>query len=237
MHNTQQYEGYNDGKGGVYPIYIFSPAANPNTTYYYYESWVEDSVGGELYQFAFAHAPLPISTIVQSNEDGAPQLASDNFTSGTGNLSSNWAVITGIQRLQIVAGNLVEAVSASANNGQIYTGVSFSNDQYSEITLQTQATGSDHCRPYVRMQGSGLNGYGFKFVGPLTGAIVTASIVKSVSGTDTNLSPTFGLRPNVGDVMRIAAWGSSPVTIAVYQKWLSNLSFARLRKYIYIRQS
>jgi hypothetical protein len=216
MHHDQQYEGVNDSKGGIYPIWYFTPPTDPTKTYAYRETWVEDSVGGELYQFAFAQSPLPLATIVANQEDGVSQQATDPFTSGTGNLSANWAVITGITRLQIVAGNLVEATSTSANNAQCYTGTTFSNDQYSEITIHTMAS-STFPIVYVRMQASGLNGYGAKFAGTGTGLGQGVNILKTVSGANTNIGPSVTVTPNVGDVFRISAVGSSPVVLTLYQ--------------------
>jgi hypothetical protein len=217
IHHAQQYSGSNVVQGGVYPIWVFSPPTDPNNTYYYYEAWVQDSVGGEGYQFYFAMSPLPLATIVQNQESGLLPVASDSFNSGSGNLSSNWSTITGITKLQIVSGspNVVEATATSVNCAQIYTGASFSPNQYSSVTIQTM-TANAFILPFVRMQGSGLNGYYARLTGP-TGIQQGLTILKTVNASNTQIGPSYQTGVHVGDNFMMVAYGSSPVILILYK--------------------
>ena len=213
LNNNQQSEGVNDTHGGIYPVWLFTDINGISN--YIFESWVEDSAAQETYQFSLAQSPVPMSQIVTQQEDGVMQIAYDNFSSGTGNLSANWAVPTGITRLQIVAGNLCEATVASTNCAQYYSG-QFSPDQYSELTIVTMAVNA-YLLPYCRMQPSGLNGYGIKLQGSGLAVGQSCQIGKTVAAVTTVIGPSETITLQVGDVLRLTAIGSSPVVLTVYQ--------------------
>ena len=217
LHHSQQYEGVNVVQGGIYPLWVFTPPTDPTKTYYYYESWVADSVGGEGYQFSFAYSTLPLSTIVQNKEDGCFQLANDLFIPSTGNLSNSWAVLPTINRLQIVSGNFVEATAISTNCAQAYSGVTFSPDQYSEVVGHVSAANT-YILPYVRMQPSGLNGYSFKWSSSQGfGVSAGINLAKTVAGTTTTFPPTTTFIWNSGQTLRMSAVGNSPVVLTLYR--------------------
>jgi hypothetical protein len=213
IHSQQQYMGTNLNSGGGFMSQIIPVGTQ---TYLYCDNSVADSVAGEGYQIDMAISNLPISAIIAGREDGTAQVASDNFTAGIGALAGNWTTITGAASLQIVAGNLVQAPSASTNAANIYTGATFGANQYSEITPQALASGTTYAIPLIRAQASGTNWYSVNIHGAI-GSVITISISKSVAGVTTPIGPTALMTPHVGDVLRMTANGSSPVLLTFTQ--------------------
>ena len=214
IHHTQQYEGLNSLTGGSWGLTVLPMG---NTTMLISEGWTLDSVSLEGYQFNYQTVPVPITQLILSNEDGCVQIASDGFTSGTGNLSANWTTPTTGTKLQIVAGDLVEASATSTNCYMYYSGSTFSANQYSEVTIHTLAA-SQYALPMVRMQASGLNGYYPVFHGATGSSQGLIYINKTVGGANTPIGSAYAtLTPQVGDVFRMSAVGNSPVTLSLYQ--------------------
>jgi len=77
--------------------------------------------------------------------------------SGSGALSANWSTVANNGSIVQASGKAVPSVSGSAGMAT-YTGVSFSNDQYSQFVFQTSGTSGNNTGPCVRMTTSG-NGY------------------------------------------------------------------------------
>ena len=80
--------------------------------------------------------------------------ASDNFQQADGSLSSNWTA-TADGGLTISGGQAV-GQAVNGNSGDMWTGSTFTSDQYSQVTLtSTQLTGTQWIGPMVRAQGTG----------------------------------------------------------------------------------
>ncbi len=94
---------------------------------------------------------------------GSGSSVSDNFSRANGSLGANWTN-TSDGGLKISSDVVVGTVSGG-NSGDMYTGQSFTSDQFSQIALtSTQLTGSQWIGPMVRAQASGQSGYvGFYF--------------------------------------------------------------------------
>lgn len=207
----QQYQGYNGPNGGGYVSFAWPAGAE---TWLITNNSTHDSTPNEYYATDFAVANYPIATIVANNEDGAQQLAVDNFTSGVGNLTGNWGTLTGISRLQIVAGNLCEGTSAGQNCAQ-YRTETFSADQYAEITIASMTAA--YFIPTLRMQaGSNLNCYAV-YIHSTAGSQTTVEFHQITNGSDSQIGPPVFVIWNIGDTVRFTAVGSSPVVLSVFQ--------------------
>lgn len=144
------------------------------------------------------------------------QLVSDNFTRANENPLSdggNWgsAPGSGYINFQVLSDFLTGTATSSTEGLQLYTGTSAPNDQYSEVTVGSNATGN-YCGATVRVNTSTGVGY----VGYIYGAGGSSFIAKltgSGSITVIKTGPT-GLTLHTGDVIRCAVVGS---TIALYQ--------------------
>ncbi len=145
-------------------------------------------------------------------------LASDSFASGS--LAVSWSALASFLKCKVVgsgASAVTEPNIAGTAAGQIWTAVSWPNDQISEITLGAgfQNTISTYCIPAVRMQaGASESGY----VANITdGAIGTVSIYRKDSGAATRLgSQVTGLTIAAGDVWSLSAVGAC---ISLYQNY------------------
>jgi hypothetical protein len=206
VHHGALYESVNNFNGEVWINGLVS--AN-GQTYLINQSVPSDTATPHVYQISLATSPLSIAQIVAGREDGTTQTASDAFTSGAGNLSANWTTPTGLTKLQIVAGNLCEASATSTVCAQAYTGTTFSNDQYSEITI---ATLGQVTFPTVRMQTGAASYYGVAFNGMT--AYGAAYLTKTVSGSTSQIGPLINITPAVGDVLRLSIVGN---VISLYQ--------------------
>ena len=121
VHCSEMFEFVNGNVGGV----TVGAFVNIGGKTYAYSTIGPDANTPPYYQIALLTAPGPIQSVALFPEDGAQQIASDAFTGGTGDLSPNWTTPTGDTKLQIVAGNKVEATALSTNCGMVYTGASF----------------------------------------------------------------------------------------------------------------
>ena len=217
IHYSQMFEGVNEPNGGAASSFVIDINGH---AYQYYSAGPDDAIStaSSILQIGVATAAAPIASIVTEAEAGIQQVASDDFTSGAGDLSGNWVTPTGGTKLKIVSGPYCEASATGTNCEMLYTGASFSNDQYSEITLKTLATGLYFAIPTVRGQTGALSFYWVNIQGPTNSLQGAVTIYKKVAGTDTQIGPfatSVTLQPN--DVIRLTATGSSPVLLSVYQ--------------------
>ena len=202
LHHTQMFESLNQIKGGISPTAIVDIGGK---AYLYGLSCPGDAIGPQIYQTSLAIAPASIASIVAQPEDGFVQIASDAFTSGLGDLSSNWITPVGYTKLQIVSGPYVEGTVINTDCAMCYTGATFLANQYSEVTIKTLAV-SSFIIPMVRMQTGVNSGYQANSVGP-TGSIDTTKFIiySIVAGVSTQISPaSIGITPQVGDIFRLS---------------------------------
>jgi hypothetical protein len=150
----------------------------------------------------FRFNPMPSTT----------QLASDNFHRADANpISGNWSPFVATPGLVFcIVSNQAEpaADSALSIGGNFYNGISWPNDQYSEVTVGTSASGaaSDAFLVLVRTSATG-NCYALVFA--CEGA-TTCVIQKYIAGAVTNLA-TFSFTATTGDVVRLSVQGSNLV--------------------------
>ena len=185
IHHSQIFEGLNYPNGGAFVSFAIDIGGK---AYLYYSAGNDDAIvsANSVLQIALAIAPVPIASVVGFAEDAAQQVATDNFTRANGTLGANWTTPTGGTAFQI-ASNKAEPTTTGALNHAVYTGASFNNDQYAEITITTLAA-SSFADPAVRMSTSALTFYQANIGGP-TGSTFTAGIYKRVAGTPTLLGP------------------------------------------------
>jgi hypothetical protein len=217
LHHTQQFESLNFNTGGVSPTAIIDIGGK---AHFYTLSSPSDAIQPSIYQTALAIGPAPIASIIQFSEDGSQQVSIDPFTSGTGNLSPNWTTPIGLTKLQIVAGDLVEASVLSTVCAQYNSGSVFSSDQYSEITIGALSSTFQNgfIQPIVRSQSSGGNWYQANIASPAGTKSTTNAIYKNVAGSLTQIGPaSVGVTPQVGDVFRLSVVGSNPPVLTLYQ--------------------
>jgi hypothetical protein len=214
--NTQGFESYNSVTGYATGGNLIDVGG---VAYNYLTVGTGDVAGAIVGQVQLAIGPAATSSIVTKSESAWTQVATDGFTSGNGDLSGNWVTPTGGTKLKIVSTNLCEPTAAATNCQMLYTGTSFSNDQYSEITIATMGGEPDFCQPIVRGQTGAKSFYAVLIAGPTGSAYAAqAYIYKVVSGSSTQLSSTAPqITPQVGDVFRLQAVGSSPVQLSFYQ--------------------
>jgi hypothetical protein len=216
LHRSQIFESLNAVTGGVQGLAMLNVGGS---TYLYTNSSQGDAVAPQIGQIGLAIAPVPVSSIVLFPEDGASQVATDLFTSGAGDLSSNWVTPTGYTKLQLTAGALAEPSAANTACVMAYTGASFSTNQYSEITLKSLATTSDTFSPSVRTQTGSEGLYSFNLVGPIGSAYAFLQLYKVVSGVSTSFGPVVQITPQIGDVIRLSVITGSdgfPI-LSIYQ--------------------
>jgi len=202
-HNSQMFESLNANTGyctGGYLIDVGGKAYNYTTV------GVGDAVKPVVGQTELLIGPAPIASIVKFPEDGAQQIATDPFTSGSGNLSANWTTPTGGTALQIVSGPYVEPTATSTVCQAVYTGASFGASQYSEITLHalTGTLAQSLVWPTVRSSTTALTNYEGLIASPSGTSDAAAAIYKRVAGIRTQIGPTATIDPVVGDVFRLS---------------------------------
>lgn len=136
-------------------------------------------------------------------------LASDNFASGS--LAAGWSAAFGLTKCQVIAGspNITEPTTLSTNCGQIWTGLTWTNDQTSEVIVKTlTAEAGTLISLYVRMQVGAMSGYRADF----SNGVLT--LFRFDTGTSTSLGSVSGLTFASGDRLTLQAAGAS---LAVYQ--------------------
>jgi len=124
---------------------------------------------------------------------------SDNFNRADNpSLGANWTMVNGT--IEILS-NQAHGSTDGADNFAAYTGVSFANDHYAEVSIPV-GSASTFKGPAVRLSGSGAsrNAYFFNSgSGP--------GIYKQVSGTQTFL--VAGTAPASGDIVRLEVIGTT----------------------------
>jgi hypothetical protein len=150
-------------------------------------------------------------------------LASDSFTSGS--LAAGWGTIpvfAGNGMCQVVVGspNTTEGKVVGNGYGQMWTGLTWPNDQVSEITVNffTLST-NNSIYLFVRMQGGSDSGY---MVNIFFNVSMQIQLSRRDSGANTVLASTT-ITVNSGDVFNFAAFGSG---LHVYQNYARILYFA-----------
>ena len=205
IHHMQMWEGVNGNSGqgiGSQVIQI-----GTQTIMYGTSVW-SDYVAPNLYQVSSSIVPTTISQLVLYNEDAAQQIAADSFTSGAGDLSASWTSPTGGSKCKIVTGPYVEPTALTTYCQEVYTGASFSTDQYSEISLHALGT-TAYVTPCVRYSTTALTGYCANMVGPTGTKSTTVYIFKEVAGTPTQIgAATVSATPQVADVFRLQVIGN-----------------------------
>jgi hypothetical protein len=199
VHNTQMFESLNATTGQVFASYITDIGGVAN---FLMDVGVGDAVNPVVAQVELAIGPASIAQIVTTNEDAAAQIAADAFTSGAGNLSSNWVTPTGSTKLQIVSGNLVEATATSTSSTMAYTGAAFSANQYSEITITTLGSAS-YAGPAVRTQTGANSEYIISNSGPTGTADTFFQIATIVAGVTHLIGPAAQVTSQIGDKFRL----------------------------------
>jgi hypothetical protein len=200
IHHSQIFQGVNGVLGQAFPTAIIDVGSK---AYLYVTSSPDDTTANNNFQISLATAPSTTQAIVMQSEDAAQQIATDAFTSGIGDLSANWTTPTGSTKLQIVAGNLVEATATSTNCAMYYSGASFGTQQYSEITVHTLSASSNFAQPMVYMQSGSLSGYSVSIQGPTNSAYAFCQLQKVSSGTFTVFGAATTITPQVGDIYRL----------------------------------
>ena len=147
---------------------------------------------------------LAVDTFVRANE---------NPLSGGGTWTAN--TTSGI----IVPAQLVSnAVESTVNNATDhacgwYTGISWPNDQYCDVTLGALVLNSDFVGPMVRAT-SGVDTRYFLAIGGPVGPTAIAYLIKKISGAQTILVGPNTITATLGDVFRIAVIGT---TLSAFQ--------------------
>ena len=217
LHNSQMHESLNATSGQCFPNAIIDIGGKAHL---YHTSDPSDDLSPHVYQIGLSIGPAPIASIITQNEDAMPQVAADPFTSGTGDLSSNWTVPSGATKAQIVSGNFVEPTVLSTSCIEVYTGSIFSNSQYSEVTINTLASGC-FINLLTRASVAAQTWYQANLAGPTGSLQATAiSIYKTIAGSSTRIqAATMSYTPQVGDIFQFAATvGNSGNTIlSLYQ--------------------
>jgi hypothetical protein len=217
VHNTQMFESLNQVNGYCCTGMLINVAGK---AYNYIPVGPGDANNSILGQIELAIAPVPIELVVTRPEDAIQQVASNSFTSGIGDLDSNWVTPTGATKLKIITGNLCEPTALATDCVMLNAGAAaIGSDQYSEITIATMGGEPDFCLPIVRGQTGAKSWYTVVIEGP-TGADLNgvANIRKTVNNVSTQIGPIIQhIKPQIGDVFRLVATGSSPVLLSFYQ--------------------
>ena len=218
IHHSQLFEGVNTNTG---QSFINSIIDVNGKAYAYTNSEPNDSAAPQVYQIGLAIASVSTAQLVKASEDGAQQIATDAFTSGSGSLDANWTLPTGGSALQIVAGPYVEPTVLLTAGVAVYTGATFSPNQYSEVTIQTLGGvfQADYLLPTVRMSTTALTFYQANIASPTGTSDAALFVQKVVAGSGTQLGPTITVEPNVSDVWRLAVTTGNDgfPTLSVFQ--------------------
>ncbi len=223
LHCTGMFESLNAKSG---QCFVTAPMQIGNRVGLYYMGSPSDNVAPQVYQCSLALAPAgsTLPSIVAAREDGTVQVATDPFTSGAGDLSANWTVQTGSTKLKLVAGPYCEPTALNTVCAMVYTGGTFTRQQYSEVTIQTMSDSveNNYNMPGVLCITSATTGYYATVTGP-TGTIQNTGlhtfIIRKNAGSNTTLSSQVGFTPQVGDVMRLAVTigGDGNNILSLYQ--------------------
>jgi len=201
IHVSQLFESVNMPSGQSYINGIIDIGGK---AYAYSTSAIADAppdANGLSYQIGLQIAAGSIAQIVTAKEDAVSQIATDAFGSGAGDLSANWTTPTNYTKLKIVAGPYVQASATNTSCSMLYTGATFSADQYAEITIQTLAT--SYATPVVRGQLNAQSQYQISNLGNL-GSQTGVQIVATVAGVNITIGKQISWTLQVGDVIRLS---------------------------------
>jgi hypothetical protein len=154
-------------------------------------SWTTTSVAWEGFFVAFK--PMPLT-----------QVAADNFTRANENPLSdggNWSTISGVNALQLYSD--VATYATSPTGAAIWTGNTFTNDQYVDVVFSSAAIGNTYSWWAVRENTSSSAVYYTQLVGAGYGNSGTYHIYKT-GGTSLG---TYAMTINSGDVLRLQVTG------------------------------
>ena len=199
-HHAQPFESLNSNAGQNFPGFIIDIGGK---AYFYTSPSPSDAASPHAYQVELATTTVPTSQLVTKPEDAVSQVATDSFARGAGGLGANWTTPTGGTALQIASSGVVEAGATSVNSFECYTGTSFNNNQYSDVTLLALASGN-FVFPIVRCQTGALTFYEANVQGPTGTSQLSTNINRFVNGVSTQLGPTLNVAAHVGDVFRLA---------------------------------
>src|ERR1035437_1769527 len=194
IHHSTLNEGVNGINGQSFINSIINIGGK---AYGYTDSEPNDAASPQIYQIGLVTAPSTIDQIVTQPEDAAQQTQSDAFTSGIGSLSANWSAVTGLNPLQIIAGNLVEGTVLSTIDEAVYTGITFSSNQYSEITVHTLVAGS-----VVSLLLNSLTAARTNYQADI--GTTSTRIYKVVAGVAVQIGPSAVLTVSSGDIFRFS---------------------------------
>ena len=204
IHRFGMWESLNSSEAGVYTGAVIQIG---NRVGMYYVGSPGDSTPPAVYQGGLALAPIgsTLAALVANPEDGTVQVSADNFQRGTGGLGGNWTTLTGKVAPQIASSGIVEPNSQVNGSVAYYSGATFKNDQYSEVTLQAAATTSD-IELIVRAQPGVQTFYDAVIVQAATGVITSITLAKIVGGANTTLLSSNAVRstPQIGDLFRFS---------------------------------
>jgi hypothetical protein len=210
LHHSQMFEGVNGIKGGFYGT--FSPINVGGIAYFYGTAIFDDTNADGMQQIELAIGPASVEQIVNYPEDALEQITTDNFQRANENPLSGDGNWTNIQNdLQIVS-DLVEPASSGSGCAAVFSGATFSDDQFASITIETLAGGAQST-PIVRGSTTEETYYYANIVGPLTSEGET-TLAKVVNGSVTTFAPTVDITPNVGDIFTLSIVGN---VLSLYQ--------------------
>jgi hypothetical protein len=213
------WEGYLNGNSQIdAPAVVQGPGG---ATYMFYAGG-PTAQAGTSWQIGTAIAKLTPTELVSLaaegvfNKLGGTQLASDNFARANENPLSDGGNFTAshLHAMQLVSGVAEPSLAATVNGSQ-YSGISWPNDQYSEVTAGpgfAAGSGTNYLTVEVRISGTSAAPNSYIAIIQNSGANVF--IQKFISGTNTNLHTITGLTVTDGDVFRLTALGT---TISFYQ--------------------
>jgi hypothetical protein len=213
IHNSEMFETLNAQDGQAYLTGILDVNGS---TYAWYNASPGDSSAPQVYQVGLAIAPATIANIVQGAENADSLVASDAFTNGPGSLSAKWTTPSWASALKIVAGPLVEPTVLNTVCVGLYTGASFSNDQYSKATLQT-LTPVYNIQFILLLRSSATvhTAYEAVILSPI-GTISSSNVYiqSNVAGTYKQIGPFIPCTPQAGDVWKFEVIGN---VLSLYQ--------------------
>lgn len=135
-------------------------------------------------------------------------LASDNFNRADGGLGANWTTISGNNNPLIVSNKVQASASGALNSAAFYNAVTWPNDQYSQVKIDTNAGTLRKLGCICRATLGGLAdtyyiGY---MVGPTTvGGTAEASVNlrKTTAGVTATLATATTITAVIGDIVRL----------------------------------
>lgn len=211
-HHSQMFENANGVNGGFFPQQILDVNGK---AYLYGTSIYSDLDANGMQQISLAIAPASISQIVAQPEDALQQIAADTFQRANESPLSdggNWTSFPTRSGMQIVS-DVAEPATTGSGDGSLYSGASFSDDQYSSITIGTIGSGGSLAFPVVRGSASAFTQY-FVTI-PATGTKSTVQMSKAIAGTSSTFGPTVAVTPEVGDVFTLSVIGQ---VLSLFQK-------------------